>query len=306
MTTIDWHSKRDNFDHERVPEMVRDLWEGDPKSLKLVGQAYNIVYRFEANGDGFYLRIGHTALHPLNKALHVMHFLRFLADNDVPVGKPVPSVNSQFIETLDGGYYASAQTEAPGAEIGVDHTDLSVYEAWGKSLGKLHAVSRIYKPSPDIDYEFPTVQGFWKNIEKDIHTKSSKPIREIYDELTEYIHKLPDHDYGLIHGDYRPGNVIWDGVTARTVDFDEPNYHWYIADVSRALLEFHDRPLEQRQAFRKAFMRGYSTEHQIDDFWVTQLTKFAQWRGLLMHGWDLQEGTSGIYGNDWILKPVEW
>lgn len=74
-----------------------------------------------------------------------------------------------------------------------------------------------------------------------------------------------------IHGDYGPGNVIRDGAIARTVDFDEPNVHWYIADVSRALLEFYDRPLEQRQAF----MRGYQAEHPIDEFWVTQLSQFS-------------------------------
>jgi len=306
MSTIDWHSKRDNFDHKRVPEIVRDLWKGDPESLQMMGQAYNIVYRFEVDGAGRYLRIGHIALHPLKKVRHVMHFLRFLADNDVPVGEPVPSVNGKHIETFNDGYYASAQLEAPGEEIGLDHTDLSVYEAWGKSLGKLHAVSRKYIPSPDIDYEFPMVQGFWKNIENDINTQAPADVQAVYAELTYYIQNLPEHDYGLIHGDYRPGNVIWDGKTARTVDFDEPNYHWYIADVSRALLEFHGRPAEQRRAFREAFMRGYNTEHTIDDYWVTQLTKFAQWRGMLMYGWDLQEGSSGSWGLDWILKPVTW
>ncbi len=306
MKTFDWPSKRDNFDHKLVPELVRDLWHGEPESLRLVGQAYNIVYRFEVNGLGRYLRIGHIVLHPLNKVHHVMHFLRFLADNDVPVGQPVASVNGNYIETFGDGYYGSAQKEAPGTEIGLEHTNLAVYEAWGKSLGKLHAVSRQYKPSPDIDYEFPTVQRFWKNIELIINTQATSQIRDVYAELTEYIDQLPDNDYGLIHGDYRPGNVIWDGKIARTVDFDEPNYHWYLADISRALLEFYDRPPEQRQAFRQAFMRGYATEHTIDAFWMTQLTKFAQWRGMLMYGWDLQEGSSGSWGLDWILKPIDW
>lgn len=306
MSTLDWHSKRDGFDHWRVPKMVRDLWGGDVDTLQLVGQAYNIVYRFEANGEGFYLRFGHVVLHPLNKVRHVLHFLRFLASHDVPVGRPVPSVNGRYLETFDDGYYAAAQTEAVGAEMGLGHTDLSVYEAWGQSLGKLHAVSRVYVPSADIDYMFPTVQQFWKNIEHTVQTQASSSIRAVYDELTAYIASLPAQDYGLIHGDYRPGNVIWDGTTAYTVDFDEPNYHWYIADVCRALLEFHDRPLAQRRACREAFMRGYATEHQIDVCWVEQLTRFAQWRGLLMYAWDLQEGNSGQWALDWILKPIAW
>ena len=106
----------------------------------------------------------------------------------------------------------------------------------------------------------------------------SPQLRRVYAELTDWMEALPPHDgrrftdgafnrllhrlnnneawrtlygrgYGLIHGDYRPGNVIWDGTTARTIDFDEPNYHWYIADVSRALMELFDQPLAQRRKF---------------------------------------------------------
>lgn len=43
-------------------------------------------------------------------------------------------------------------------------------------------------------------------------------------------------------------------------------------------------------------MRGYQSEHRIDDFWVTQLPQFGQPRGMLMRLWDLQEGGSGRYG----------
>ena len=302
---MNWQTKRDQFDHSLVPSFVRELWNGDQKSLKLVGQAYNIVYRFEAERVGYYLRICHPILHPLKKAQQVMHFLRFLADNDVPVGQPVPSINGNYLEVLDGGYFASAQMEAPGSEIGLDHMDLYVYEAWGRSLGKLHQASRRYQPSSEIDYQFPIVQRFWKNIEATVDSASTE-LQAIYEQLTDYMGGLPKHDYGLIHGDYRPGNVIWDGNIARTVDFDEPNYHWYIADVSRALLEFYDRPLEQRQAFRKAFMRGYLSEHTIDDFWVTQLSQFGQMRGMLMHMWDIQEGSSGSYSRDWVMRQYEW
>ena len=120
--------------------------------------------------------------------------------------------------------------------------------------------------------------------------RSRPKCERVYAELTAYMNSLPRHDYGLIHGDYRPGNVIWDGATARTIDFDEPNFHWYIADVSRALMELTDQPLDARRRFREAFMRGYRSRHRIDESWVTQLPFFAQHRAMLMHMWDIQEG----------------
>ncbi len=301
----DWHKKRDSFDHGRVPALVRELWRGDPSSLRLIGQDYNIVYRFEADGCGYYLRFCHAVLHPLPQARQVMHFLRFLAEEKVPVGEPIPSSNGEYIELLEDGYFAAAQTEAPGEEMTDHMLDLAVYEAWGCSLGKLHAASRRFQPDPAIPYEFPSVQQFWRNIEPTV--RGALPvIRQVYDELAEYMASLPSHDYGLIHGDYRPGNVIWDGKTARTIDFDEPNYHWYIADVCRALMELSDQPLSERRKFRKAFMRGYRSEHRLDEWWVTQLPWFAQHRAMLMHAWDLQEGGSGIQPLDWVLKQVEW
>ncbi len=301
----EWHKKRDSFDQGCVPALVRELWRGDPASLRWVSQDYNIVFRFEADGRGYYLRICHTSLHTLPEARQVMGFLRFLDAENVPVGAPIPSVNGEFIEALGDGYFAAAQKEAPGQTMEAFMLDVSVYEAWGKSLGKLHAASRRYRPDPAIPYEFPTVQRFWRNIAPTVAGASAE-IRRVYEELSGYMAGLPRRDYGLIHGDYRPGNVIWDGQTARTIDFDEPNYHWYIADVCRALLELWDQPADARRKFRQAFMRGYMREHQIDEWWVSQLPYFAQHRALLMHAWDVQEG--GCWGEvvKWVVERVAW
>ena len=303
--TTDWHSKRDSFDQRLVPALARELWRGDPESVRWISQDYNIVFRFEVAGSGHYLRICHPALHPLPKARQVMGFLRFLAAEGAPVGQPVPSVNGVYIERLDGDYFAAAQREAPGELMEEHLLDISVYQAWGQSLGKLHAASRRYQPDPRIDYEFPTVQQFWRNIEPTACAQSPA-IQRVYAELTDWMNRLPRHDRGLIHGDYRPGNVVWDGTTAHTIDFDEPNFHWYTADICRALLELYDQPLAERQRFREAFICGYSSEHVIDEWWVTQLPYFAQHRAMLMHMWDIQEGGCWTEIERWVLNRVGW
>ena len=303
--TTDWHSKRDSFDQRMAPSLIRKLWRGDPASLRWISQDYNIVFRFEVAGQGHYLRVCHPALHPLPKARQVMGFLRFLAAEGVPVGEPVPSVNGVHIETLDGDYFAAAQREAPGDLMEKHLLDVSVYQAWGQSLGKLHAASRRYQPDSRIDYEFPAVEQFWRNIEPTARAQSAG-IQRAYAELTDWMIRLPRHDRGLSHGDYRPGNVVWDGTTARAIDFDEPNFHWYIADICRALMELYDQPFERRRRFREAFMRGYLSEHKIDQWWVTQLPYFAQHRALLMHMWDIQEGGCWTEIERWALERVGW
>ena len=303
--STEWFRLRDNFDRRLAPGIVCEHWDGDPASLRFVSSDYNIVFRFETGGRGRYLRICHVALHPLPKARQVMGFLRFLAAQGVPVGAPVSAASGDYIVQLAGGYYASAQREAPGSEMTRHVDDIGVYESWGRSLGLLHAASRKFQPDSAIDYEFPTVQQFWRNIAPTI-AEASPALQRVYAELSDWMQGLPRHDVGLIHGDYRPGNVIWDGTTARTIDFDEPNVHWYIADVCRALLELWGHPLEARQNFRRAFMRGYLQEHKIDEWWVTQLPYFAQHRAMLMLAWDLQEGGSWQEGMRWALQRVGW
>jgi len=303
--SAEWFRVRDSFDHSRVPHLVQTRWGGDPQTVRFISSAYNIVFRFERDGRGYYLRICHHALHKLEKARQVMHFLRYLAGQGVPVGEPVPSLSGTYIERLPGGYHASAQCEAPGKRMTDFVGELAVYEAWGRSLGLLHAASRSYQPDADIDYQFPTVQQFWRNIAPAIKQASSQ-LQQVYAELSDWMQGLPPQDYGLIHGDHRPGNVIWDGMTARTIDFDEPNYHWYAADISRALLELWNRPLEDRVVRRKAFMRGYLREHAIDERWIEELPFFVQHRALLMAAWTLQEGGSPGRAYDWALKRVGW
>ena len=300
-----WQLARDSFEHERVPALVSELYAGDPATLRLISQDYNIVYRFEMAGRGAYLRICHVSLHSLPEARQVMRFLRFLADESVPVGAPIPSLAGQYIAPLPGGYFASAQHEAPGQLMSHKMLDLSVYAAWGSSLGKLHAASRRFIPDPPGDGNFPTVQQFWRNIEPTAH-RASPQIQRAYRELSEWMRGLPLRDYGLTHGDYRPGNVVWDGETARTIDFDEPNFHWYIADIARALLELRDQPASERRQYRDAFMRGYRREHAIDEWWLTQLPWFMRHRGMLMYAWDLQEGASGAGMAAWALEDVGW
>ncbi len=301
----DWARAKARFDHRIVPALLRDLWRGQPGSARLISQDYNIVYRFEANGAGYYLRICHILLHPLPKARQVMGYLRYLAAERVPVGVPARSRNGRFIERLEDGYYAAAQHEAPGTLMTQHLLDLEIYEAWGRSLGQLHAASRRFRPDCAIPYELPSVQRFWRNIAPTVGCLSPT-IQRVYAELTDWMNRLPAHDYGLTHGDYRPGNVVWDGETARAIDFDEPNFHWYIADVCRALMELRDQPAAARRAFREAFMRGYLREHEIDPWWVTQLPYFAQHRALLMHAWDVQEGGSWGAAEAWVTQRVGW
>ena len=145
----DWHIKRDSFDHQRVAGLARDLWRGDPTSLRLIGCDYNIVYRFEAQGQGFPadIRICHSVLHALpshgyrNPRAQVICASFLLAAENVPVGAPVAhQVNGELHRAtgraaiVRGWPPRRVEWRIPGQDLEQqrDLLDLSVYDSWGQ------------------------------------------------------------------------------------------------------------------------------------------------------------------------------
>lgn len=294
--SVNWRTVSEQIDHAAVGAFCAEQWGGEPDSLRLVNLGINAVYRFTSNGDGYYLRLSHLTMRPLDEWTAATDYLVHLAQHEVPVCRPVRSYGGQWIEAMhqDGlEFWGTVVTEAPGDLMHVDHADLRVYEAWGRSLGLLHRAARDYAPDPALP--FKTIDSIWHNVTPTAHNAADDEIRAAFETISAWWADLPRHDFGLTHADHRPGNVIWDGTTARIVDFDEPVYHWFVSDIARAMLAFSDQPLERRIAVRDAFLRGYRVVTDLDPVWVELLPEFMQWRGLLMHLWDLQFVSGGNF-----------
>lgn len=286
-----WEVVRDLLKLEDVEQFTQDVWQGDAGTLTHISSGINGIYRFESNGEGQYLRIFHPNVRKLWKNEAALDYLIHLSRSGVPVCHPVLSTTGEYTvqlptEISPNGQplYACTVTEAPGAVINPKSADETILEAWGTALGKLHAAARTYTPSDGI--QSMNVQQFMENVRP--YAESAEPkIYAAYKEIVAWMESLPKTDYGITHGDYRAGNVTWDGQKVTNIDFDEPNYHWFIADMARVMIEFYDRPLEERRHFRDAFLRGYLPENPIDQRWIDELGTFMQARVLLMNLWDM-------------------
>src|SRR5687767_8892825 len=85
----------------KLLEYAINKWGGSPDNLKLIGELENFVYEFNDGQNNFILRITHSS-HRSNELIKAeLDWINFLAVNDIPVCKPIPSINNSFIETFE-------------------------------------------------------------------------------------------------------------------------------------------------------------------------------------------------------------
>lgn len=267
-----------------VPEAVR-RWGGNPGSVALVSEGVNVVFRFEAGEVPCYLRFTHDSLISERRVASAVDFLRHLSSGGAPVCEPVASQSGKFVEVMEhdgSNWIATATREVAGASLGLDRTDLDIYEAWGRSLGETHRVAETYVPGPEC--EFQHWRDIWERTRDEIHPQDALAQKE-RQLLNDWYHTLSEQppEFGLTHTDYNPRNNIWDGQRVTAIDFDEPSWGWFALDVARALVEFLCRPRGQRIEFRESFLRGYRCCRELSDSGEAQIKGFTRMWALIMY-----------------------
>ncbi|MEZ4623183.1 MAG: phosphotransferase, partial [Caldilineaceae bacterium] len=156
------------------------------------------------------------------------------------------------------------------------------WQSWGQTLGKLHALSSVYRPP---QHQAPLVQ--WNSeATKDRATIPMDQTRVLakFDALQHYFQTLPTDPqvYGVVHGDCQANNLCLDDETFWMIDFDNCAYHWFFMDIATSLYyTLWERPAAQSNATFAAFVlenlwAGYAREYPLDVAWVERLPIFLK------------------------------
>ena len=271
---------------------------------------------FICSKDGekkFVLRISATGDRSENDYLAETEFVRYLAKNGAPVADVIPSAGGKFVEIIDGDCTDSVAAGVDGAagDGGATPVFLSLFEYakgmlladngyryregaplseyffnTGKTLGKIHALSKKFKPvaahhRPDYFDKYNI-----EYINQLIPDKYSELKSAIASHL-ETFRALPTdvQSYGLVHFDFSDGNYHIDMDTgAITVfDFDNCLYCWYMFDLANLWLhnegwcrhepDQHKRFKLMQQCFDLQ-LQGYKTETEVPDELLEKLPLF--------------------------------
>ncbi len=271
---------------EKSAMQAASKWFDQPLNFKLINNQINCVYRFEYNKVGYYLRMTHEEIRSRKDLVASFHYQQHLILNDAPICQAITSKNGEFIENVlqdDLTFLANVCLEVPGNVMTFNETDQKVYVAWGKALAKLHRASQSYQPS---QHEFRTWKTLWKETEEYLENED-KEIIATYQAIDAYFKDLKQDkfNFGLTHGDHRAGNVLYDGEQVNIIDFDEPVYHWFMADIAKPFLDLSDKPFDEWKQRFEWYIEGYRTVFPIDDNALKSINWFTQMKSLDIYLW---------------------
>jgi len=140
-------------------------------------------------------------------------------------------------------------------------------------------------------WEYPDLTG----AEQKLLLRAKARMR---DSLAEY-GETPDN-FSLIHADFTPDNIIYDGHDLAVIDFDDSGFGWHMYDIASALIECRfDKDFEASQA---ALLAGYRERRPLSNRDVDRLPDFLLVRGMAVIGWYLQRPE---YAGAAILDPIK-
>ena len=275
------------------------LWDFDCHEVEGHEGGRNRIFICSKGGEKrFVLRISATGDRSENDYLAETEFVHYLAENGAPVADVIPSVNGKLVEVIDGDCadsgatgvggvapvffslfeYAKGMLLAENAYRYREGAPLSEYFFnTGKTLGKIHALSKNYGPVADHrrpDYFDKYNMEYLGRLITDKYSELKLAIAA----RLETFRALPTdaQSYGLVHFDFSDGNYHIDMDTgAITVfDFDNCLYCWYMFDLANLWLHnegwcrHESDPHKRFKLMQQCFdlqLQGYKTETEVPD-----------------------------------------
>jgi len=264
-------------------------------NIENINSGSNKVYRIREGGQNFYIRISTREYTYIAAEIDWMMFLK----DSVKTPILAKSNNANLIETFhENGksYVICVFYELKGVFWNKNNPSLwneTVFFNWGNIMGKMHHVTKNYKPPAGIikrpffeDNLVPLDP--YKNI-----PSVYKKIASIQNEISKLPHDIDS--YGLIHSDMHQQNFLITNNHISILDFEDCQYGFFALDIGIALYHAiwwglpEDDSMKNDFALKliKNFMLGYSVENHLDNFWLKKILMFMLYRQIDALRWHL-------------------
>ncbi len=277
-TMLKVDSTVDTRRQSRIAEHILTYWEHDQGSAQFFRSSTNFVYVFRKGGARCFLRFAASTERTEAAIAAEMALLGFLDSLGMTVTTPIASNNGRCMETVEtdlGTFHAVVFAQLPGSQLEIEELSIAQFEAWGATLGRLHASTHMYQDPGS------SARGTWRDhlTQAQMYLPKDEPgVQAEFDHLTAFVAALPvtATNYGLIHGDFELDNLFWQDETPAMLDFDDCSYSWYVADVACALKDLFRTGVDLRHPSFRAFIRGYREHASLDEELLSHLSTFMR------------------------------
>ncbi len=249
-----------------LADKILQHWDHDEGHTRYWRASANFVFFFKHQDQDCILRFNHTNERSVTKIRAEMNYIKLLAERGIRVAKPIRSLIGNEVESVDtelGIFHAVAFEALKGDQLEIDELTPAQFTQWGSALGNLHNASAQISVS-----ERPSWRDLLKMVSEVLPAEEKEALRtlnKLQEQLSQI--RIDDNNFGLVHYDFEPDNIIWDGDTAGIIDFDDSAYHWYVADIALALGDlFEDgaSSVDLQNASFLQFIKGYRKVRQLE------------------------------------------
>lgn len=282
---------RERYNNDILQETMR-RFAITRDQIRELGTSESYIYEFEQDQKSYILRIAHSIRRSVPLIQAEVDWINFLAEGGASVAKAILSEQGNLVERIDdqhGGHFlATAFVKARGDTPDTPDWNPALFETYGQVLGKMHALTKAYKPSD------PACKRLQWNDPKLLQVEQILPATELlaaekYRQVMKYLNTLPQdsESYGLIHQDAHSANLFVDETGSITFfDFDDCAYGWFMLDIAIVLFYavlWGEDATRRTHEFMPPFLRGYKRENRIDAMWLKQIPYFLKLREIELY-----------------------
>jgi len=267
------------------------------------------IFRFRQRDRNVLLKINCAAIQPRTTAtLAQLRFAEELNQTGIHCIHPLRSLQGNILEhfKLDQqGYDVYAWPQISGRPLADLHPSelRDYYQRWARLLAELHTVAA----SDQMQAESPILPDArrilhwhreWDDCAYALHESE---IKAVWQKLRDRLDALPCTrvNFGLIHNDAHPQNILDDGQTLHLIDFDRACYHFFAMDIANSIyseysrIGFHSKHKaalsDLAQHFLKPFINSYLKYFDLPKADLKQIELFLAYRRILMYSIFYQE-----------------
>jgi Ser/Thr protein kinase RdoA (MazF antagonist) len=291
------------------------------KSFKFVSASENIVYRINTvEGDSFALRIHRPGYHDLVELESEHLWTAVLSDAGFRVPHPLFTRNGSAYSFLsfdsDGSRYVGMSTWLEGAplqELMVEKNfdQIKIFGRAGALIAQLHNHSEQWKMPEAFTRHSLDIEGllgdspwwtqYWKMPE--MSQEQSKTILAARDRLRTVLMEqgISSQNYGVIHGDLLPQNILVHDSVLSPIDFDDCAFGYHLYDISVALINVSAEA--NFPEILDSFVREYRKHRDFSDQMLQTLPLFILIRQFMQIGWFNSRVSSAlVFGSGKVIK----
>ena len=285
---------------KNVVEKALTHWGFSQTKYSFVAARENTIYRIETEDECFALRIHRQGYRSDTELLSELEWMAEVSGKGISTPKPVASLANSYLVHIDG-HQIDLLTWLSGVPMDRSIDQLGtkeraqIFHDLGQEMAKLHLACDAWKLPAHFDRvhwnidgllgETPLWDRFWENPEL------SKEDRDLFIEFRHSAHEQLTNqenplDYGLIHADLVPANVLIDNRSLHLIDFDDGGFGYRLFDVATALMK-HEQSSDYPNLQEK-IIAGYRSVRTLD---TDLLDLFIAIRSVTYVGWNIERIT---------------